>query len=120
MLSDANRLWLGVRRQSRFWGGQPEKKKLVDFGEVHAIRILQAGNHAGTVSGLMNCIGQLGAFCVGIVFGRIVDATQNFNAPLFLISVLMCIGSLLWLWVDPTRKLVLEDKNMQVEGVVLW
>jgi len=31
----------------------------------------------------------------------------------------MCIGSLLWLWVDPTRKLVLEDKNMQVEGVVL-
>ena len=78
-----------------------------------------AGNHAGTVSGLMNCIGQLGAFCVGIVFGRIVDATQNFNAPLFLISVLMCIGSLLWLWVDPTRKLVLEDKNMQVEGVVL-
>jgi len=78
-----------------------------------------AGNHAGTVSGLMNCIGQLGAFCVGIVFGKIVDATQNFNAPLFLISALMCVGSLLWLWVDPTRKLVLENENIHVEGVVL-
>jgi MFS family permease len=78
-----------------------------------------AGNHAGTVSGLMNCIGQLGAFCVGIVFGKIVDATQNFNTPLFLISALMCVGSMLWLWVDPTKKLVLENRNMQVTGVVL-
>ena len=77
------------------------------------------GNQAGAVSGLMNCIGQLGAFCVGIVFGKIVDATHSFNAPLFVISGLLLIGSLLWLWVDPTRKLVLEQKNTGVKEIVL-
>jgi MFS transporter, ACS family, glucarate transporter len=63
------------------------------------------GNHAGAVSGLMNCIGQIGAFFLAIVFGKIVDTTGSFDAPLFVISGLMLIGSLCWLLVDPTRKL---------------
>jgi sugar phosphate permease len=78
-----------------------------------------SGNHAGAVSGLMNCIGQLGAFGVGIVFGKIVDVTQSFNAPLFLIAGLLCTGSLLWIWVDPTKKLVLENTNIAVKETVL-
>ena len=68
------------------------------------------GNHAGAVSGLMNCIGQMGAFFLAIVFGKIVDTTNSFNAPLFVISGLLFIGSLLWLLVDPTKKLILEHK----------
>ncbi len=68
------------------------------------------GNHAGAVSGLMNCIGQMGAFFLAIVFGKIVDTTNSFNAPLFVISGLLFIGSLLWLLVDPTKKLIFDDK----------
>ena len=68
------------------------------------------GNHAGAVSGFMNCIGQMGAFFLAIVFGKIVDTTHSFNAPLFVIAGLMCIGSLLWLLVDPTKKLIFEHK----------
>ncbi len=68
------------------------------------------GNHAGAVSGLMNCIGQMGAFFLAIAFGKIVDTTNSFNAPLFVISGLLLIGSLLWLLVDPTKKLVFENK----------
>jgi sugar phosphate permease len=69
------------------------------------------GNHAGAVSGLMNCIGQIGAFFLAIVFGKIVDSTGSFNAPLFVISGLLLIGSLLWLLVDPTKKLIFDPKQ---------
>lgn len=77
------------------------------------------GNHAGRVSGLMNCVGQLGAFFLAVVFGKIVDTTHSFNAPLFLISGLLFIGSLLWLLVDPAKKLVLESKVVQIKEAVL-
>ena len=69
------------------------------------------GNHAGAVSGLMNCIGQMGAFFLAIIFGKIVDSTGSFNAPLFVISGLLLIGSLLWLLVDPTKKLIFDNKQ---------
>jgi sugar phosphate permease len=78
-----------------------------------------AGNHAGTVSGVMNCVGQIGAFFLAIVFGKIVDVTNSFNVPLFVISGLMLFGSLLWLLVDPTRKLVLENKVATAQEPVL-
>jgi ACS family glucarate transporter-like MFS transporter len=73
------------------------------------------GNHAGTVAGVMNCIGQMGAFFLAIVFGKIVDTTHSFNAPLFVISGLLFIGSLLWLLVDPTKKLILENNGIQIK-----
>jgi MFS transporter, ACS family, glucarate transporter len=76
------------------------------------------GNHAGAVSGFMNCIGQTGAFFLAIVFGRIVDTTHNFNSPLFVIAGLLFVGSLLWFVVDPTKKLV-EKEKMQTHQPVL-
>ena len=78
------------------------------------------GNHAGAVSGLMNCIGQMGAFFLAIVFGKIVDTTHSFNTPLFLISCLMLIGCSLWLLVDPTKKLILEIKDIQIKQAALY
>jgi len=72
------------------------------------------GNYAGTVAGLMNSIGQMGAFFLAIVFGKIVDTTHSFNAPLFVISALMLTGCLLWLLVDPTKKLIPEHNSMRI------
>jgi len=77
------------------------------------------GNHAGAVSGFMNCIGQIGAFFLAIVFGRIVDTTHNFNSPLFVIAGLLFVGSVLWFAVDPTNKLVVEKEKMQTHQPVL-
>jgi len=82
--------------------------QLVFGAAAFGVCIDVGGNHAGAVSGLMNCIGQVGAFFLAIVFGKIVDSTNSFNAPLFVIAALMGIGCLLWLWVDPTKKLVAE------------
>jgi ACS family glucarate transporter-like MFS transporter len=64
------------------------------------------GQHkSGTVSGAMNMFGQLGAVFLGVVFGYIVKMNGgDFNAPLYLISGLLFLGSLLWLVIDPTEK----------------
>jgi sugar phosphate permease len=78
------------------------------------------GNHAGTVAGVMNCVGQLGAFSLAIVFGKIVDATHSFNAPLFVISGLLFIGSLLWLLIDPTKKLIIQTRDIQIKKAALY
>jgi sugar phosphate permease len=77
------------------------------------------GNHAGAVSGFMNCIGQIGAFFLAIAFGKIVDSTHSFDSPLFVIAGLLFVGSLLWFAVDPTKKLVVETRQIRVQEPVL-
>jgi sugar phosphate permease len=77
------------------------------------------GNHVGAVSGFMNCIGQIGAFFLAIVFGKIVDTTHNFNSPLFVIAGLLFCGSLLWFAVDPTKKLSLQKEKLQTQEPAL-
>jgi ACS family glucarate transporter-like MFS transporter len=58
----------------------------------------------GTVAGIMNFAGQLGSFLMAIVFGKIVDATHSFNAPLFAIAGVLITGGLVHLAVDPTKQ----------------
>jgi MFS family permease len=74
-----------------------------------------SGNHCGTVAAIMNTFGQIGAFFMSIFFGKIVDITGNYNAPLFVIAGLLFTGSVLWFMVDPTKKLILEESTMHVE-----
>jgi len=62
-------------------------------------------NNAGTVTGAMNFFGQMGAFFLAIVFGKIVDSTHNFNYPVFLVATVLFAGCLLWLAIDPTKQL---------------
>ena len=76
------------------------------------------GNHSGTVAGIMNFVGQIGAFFLAITFGRIVDITHNFNSPLFIVGAVLIAGSTLWLMVDPNKKLSsLIEERSRVEPV---
>ena len=68
-------------------------------------------NNAGTVTGAMNFCGQMGAFTMSLLFGKIADATHNFNQPLFMVAAVMFTGGLLWLAIDPTRQLNSENEN---------
>lgn len=77
------------------------------------------GSHAGAVSGFMNCVGQIGAFFLAIVFGKIVDTTHSFNSPLFVIAGLLFFGSLLWFAVDPTTRLTLKKQDVQLHESAL-
>ena len=65
-------------------------------------------HRVGTVAGMMNFAGQFGAFLLAIVFGKIADLAHSFNTPLYVIAGVVFIGSLLWFFVDPNRKIVDE------------
>jgi MFS transporter, ACS family, glucarate transporter len=62
-------------------------------------------NNTGTVTGAMNFFGQMGAFFLALIFGKIADMTHNFTYPIFIVAFVMFTGCLLWLAIDPTKRL---------------
>ncbi|QJW90994.1 MFS transporter [Spirosoma taeanense] len=65
--------------------------------------------NAGAVTGSMNFAGQLGGFFITILFGTIVEQTHNFNYPLFLIAGCLLVSALLWLKIDPTKPVTIQE-----------
>jgi len=68
-------------------------------------------NNSGTVAGAMNFSGQMGAFFLAIVFGKIADMTHNLNYPLFVVTAVLMVGCLLWLVIDPLQQLAVSSKG---------
>jgi ACS family glucarate transporter-like MFS transporter len=62
-------------------------------------------NNAGTITGAMNFFGQMGAFFLALIFGKIVQVTHHFDYPLYLLAVVLVSGCLLWLAIDPEKTL---------------
>jgi Sugar phosphate permease len=62
-------------------------------------------NNTGTVTGAMNFFGQMGAFILAILFGKIADVTHNFNYPLYVVAAVMITGALLWFAIDPLKQI---------------
>lgn len=62
-----------------------------------------AGEHAGTVSGMMNTAGQLGSFLSSVAFGYAVAALGSYELPLLGLAVITAGSALLWLAIDPAR-----------------
>jgi sugar phosphate permease len=79
----------------------------------YAVCIDIGRENVGTVAGVMNFFGQMGAFFLAIIFGKIVGATHNFNAPLFVIALVLLTGALFWLAIDPT-KLITENEDTRL------
>jgi sugar phosphate permease len=77
-----------------------------------------SNNHPGTVTGVMNTCGQIGAFFMVMIFGWIVDISHNYNAPLYVIAGILFFGSMACLVLEPTRKLIFEDHKVSLEDVV--
>ena len=67
------------------------------------------GDNAGTVAGIMNCFGQLGAFFMAVIFGKIVDVTHSFTTPLFILAAVLFAGCLCWLFIDAGKPLIAEN-----------
>jgi len=62
-------------------------------------------NNSGTVTGAMNFFGQMGAFSLALIFGKIVQTTHRYDYPVFLLSFVVLTGCLLWLAIDPEKTL---------------
>jgi predicted MFS family arabinose efflux permease len=60
-------------------------------------------NNAGTITGAMNFFGQMGAFFLALIFGKIVEVTHHFDYPLYVLAIVLFIGCLLWLVIDPEK-----------------
>jgi MFS transporter, ACS family, glucarate transporter len=67
------------------------------------------GDSAGTIAGVMNFSGQAGALFLALIFGKIVDNTHNFNAPLYVVTAVLITGGLAWLAIDPETKIELIE-----------
>ncbi|MDQ6814077.1 MAG: MFS transporter [Bacteroidota bacterium] len=71
-------------------------------------------NNAGTVTGAMNFFGQMGAFFLAIIFGKMVDVFHNFDYPLFVVAFVMFTGALLWLGIDPLKQVSVQKEVRNV------
>jgi len=68
-------------------------------------------NNAGTVTGAMNFFGQMGAFFLALIFGKIVQLTHHFDYPLYLVAFVLFSGCLLWLAIDAEKPLPVMETN---------
>ena len=73
------------------------------------------GNNSCTIAGVMNFAGSAGAFALSVLFGKIVDVTNNYNAPLFVIASVLITGGFAWLGVNAEKKSRSEWKNIKQE-----
>lgn len=64
--------------------------------------------YAGTVSGMMNTIGNVGSALSPLVFGAILQFTGSWVYPFLVASTILVIGALLWLKVNPELSIVEE------------
>lgn len=63
------------------------------------------GQNSGAVAGAMGMAGQLGSTVMSIAFGYILTATGSWDIPVRIIGVVVICGGLLWLRIDPTKKI---------------
>ena len=62
--------------------------------------------HAGAISGAMNTFGNVGGFFCGILFGYLVQASGNYNLPLYMIAGMLLISAVLFSFINPTKPIV--------------
>jgi MFS family permease len=64
------------------------------------------GRHAGAVTGAMNSSGQFGGFVCSVLFGYMIAAFDNYNAPIAVIATMVMLSAFLFWKIDPARPLV--------------
>lgn len=64
------------------------------------------GSHGGTVFGFMNTAGGLASVVSSATYGYLVVFFGSYDAPFFPMLMFLCIGTGLWLTVDPTQEIV--------------
>jgi sugar phosphate permease len=89
------------------------------IGPMWAIPMDIAPRFSGSASGLMNTGSALAAIVSPLVFGYIIDRTNNWELP-FLGSIgLLLLGSIMAFWMKPGEKLSLDQMSGRPEVDVL-
>ncbi len=74
--------------------------------------------HAGALMGLTNTFAQAGALLGSVLFGYIVEATGNYNAPFVPMAGLLFLGALLWLKIDTSHEIGSVKAETKQVGVL--
>ncbi|MGH9511633.1 MAG: MFS transporter [Terriglobales bacterium] len=64
------------------------------------------GEFAGAVVGAVNTAATTGSFLSSVAFGYLVSRYGSYNLPFIPMAALLWIGALLWLAIDPDRRLI--------------
>jgi len=64
--------------------------------------------NAGTITGIMNFFGQFGSFSLSVYFGRMAEVSHGFKTPLIGLSMVLLIGAILWLFINPAASLQVD------------
>jgi sugar phosphate permease len=77
------------------------------IGPSWAVPMDTGGKYSGTVSGMMNMAGNLGAGVSPLVFAALVQYYGNWQLPFIVAAVLLVVGAAIWgFWLDPDRSCV--------------
>jgi sugar phosphate permease len=82
-------------------------------GPMWAIPMDIAPQFSGSASGLMNTGSALAAILSPIVFGFVIDKTNNWDLPFLGSIVLLFLGSIAAFWMKPGEKLVVRTTEFQ-------
>ena len=72
------------------------------------------GRYVGTISGMMNMVGNIGGFLSPIVLGYIVGRTGNWDLTFYVTAVVYAGGALCWWLIDPVTPLRLDEEKAPV------
>ncbi len=72
--------------------------------------------HSGAVAGAMNSAGWAGGLACSVLFGYMVGASGNYDAPLFVIAAMLLVSALLFARIDPTPPLIPDEPGLPDRG----
>ena len=58
----------------------------------------------------MNTFGNLGGFCCMLMFGYLLDATHNYNLPLYMIGGMLILSAILFAFINPEKPIINDTK----------
>jgi len=106
-----NLTWAAICLSSAFFFAE------FTIGPMWAIPMDIAPRFSGSASGLMNTGSALAAIVSPLVFGYVIDKTNNWQLPFIGSIVLLFIGSILAFWMKPAQGLAAPVAEMSPAAV---
>jgi predicted MFS family arabinose efflux permease len=68
----------------------------------------------GSMAGAQNTTNQVGSFLSGVLFGYVAKIPGSYDRPLFLLALVLAVGALLWLKINPEQELVPNEATVEL------
>ena len=68
----------------------------------------------GSMAGAQNTTNQVGSFLSGVLFGYVAKISGSYDRPLFLLALVLALGAVLWLKINPEQGLVPDEAATEV------